>query len=70
MTAQFDQLLASQLQAYGNDLFIESLTIDNGKIHIVAGRINLLHPIIRECSNPRRNYTISNQGGRICPTRF
>ncbi len=36
MTTQFDQMLASQLQAYGNNLVIESLTIADGKIHIVA----------------------------------
>ena len=36
ITAQFDQMLASQLQADGKNLFIESLTIDNGKINVVA----------------------------------
>jgi len=36
ITAQFDQMLTSQLQAQGRQLFIESLTIDNGKISIVA----------------------------------
>lgn len=36
MTTQFDQILSSQLESYGSDLVIESLTIDNGKIHILA----------------------------------
>jgi hypothetical protein len=36
ITSQFDQMLASQFQAQGSDIFIESLTIDNGKIMIVA----------------------------------
>jgi uncharacterized protein YpmS len=36
MTTEFDQMLASQLQAYGDNLVIESLTIADGKIHIVA----------------------------------
>ena len=36
ITTQFDQVLDSQLQSNGGDVFIESLTIENGKINIVA----------------------------------
>jgi hypothetical protein len=36
ITDQVDLMLTSQVQANGSNLFIESLTIDNGKIDIVA----------------------------------
>jgi len=36
ITAQVDQMITSQLQANGANVFIESLTIDNGKLDIVA----------------------------------
>ena len=36
ITDQVDQMITSQLQANGANLFIESLTIDNGKIDVVA----------------------------------
>ena len=36
ITDQVDQMITSQLQANGGNLFIESLTIDKGKIDIVA----------------------------------
>jgi hypothetical protein len=36
ITDQVDQMIASQLQANGSNLYVESLTIDNGKIDVVA----------------------------------
>jgi hypothetical protein len=36
ITDQVDQMIISQLQANGGNVFIESLTIDKGKIDIVA----------------------------------
>lgn len=36
ITDQVDQMITSQLQANGANLFVESLTIDGGKIDIVA----------------------------------
>ncbi len=36
ITDQVDQMITSQLQANGGNVFIESLTIDKGKIDIVA----------------------------------
>jgi hypothetical protein len=36
ITSQVDQMIADKLQAQGGDVTIESLTIENGKINIVA----------------------------------
>lgn len=36
ITDQVDQMITSQLQANGGNLFVESLTIENGKMNITA----------------------------------
>jgi hypothetical protein len=36
ITGQVDQMITSQLQANGGNLFVESLSIENGKINVVA----------------------------------